>query len=107
MAYVTPSVGPTGAVVKQHWGGSLWALRHIGITTTTTVYIGLVAVAANIVVAVVLTPLLRAFGQQTEGPDETAAEDYSVEACDHGVEPLVVDLTGAAEADAASSPRGG
>ncbi len=107
MAYVTPSVGPTGAVVKQHWGGSLWTLRHIGITTTTTVYIGLVAVAANIVVAVVLTPLLRAFGHHTDGPDETAAEDYSVEACDHGVEPLVVDLTGAAEADAASSPRGG
>lgn len=94
MAYVTPTVGATGKITKEHWGGSLWAFSHLGAGTNATIYIGLAAVAVNIAVALILTPLLRAIGQDTDGPDATAEADYHVEAGDPAVRPLAFDPPG-------------
>ncbi|HEX3828517.1 MAG TPA: sodium:solute symporter [Sporichthyaceae bacterium] len=71
MLYVTPNP----AKQKLHFGGSSYALRHLGLHTQVVVYPGLVAVAANLAVAVVLTPVLRAAGLRS-GVDRTAATDY-------------------------------
>jgi len=95
MAYVTPAVGPAGTITKAHWGGSLWAVSHLGIDTKVTIYMGLVAVAVNIVLAVVLTPVLRALDSSTGGADSTREEDYHVEAGDPGVQRLEFEPAGA------------
>jgi SSS family solute:Na+ symporter len=71
MLYVTPNP----AKQKLHFGGSSYALRHLGLHTQVVVYPGLVAVAANLAVAVVLTPVLRAAGLRS-GVDRTTATDY-------------------------------
>jgi SSS family solute:Na+ symporter len=80
MLYVTPNA-MNG---KKHFGGAQWAFTHIGIDTKTTIYTGLVAVALNALVAVVLTPVFRAMSLP-DGIDTTKEEDYHVEAGDPGV----------------------
>ena len=53
--------------------------------TDTKVYIALIAVLANLVVACVLTVVMRAMGVDP-GTDQTHADDYVVDAGDEGVE---------------------
>ena len=74
------TIGAGGAVtvVKHHFGGSAFALSELGFTTKTTIYAGIVALAVNLLVVVVLTPLLRAAGVP-DGEDRTRPSDYTAE----------------------------
>jgi SSS family solute:Na+ symporter len=74
---------------KAHFAGSQWALSRWGLDTTKTVYVGILAVAINILVAAVLTVILRAVDAPA-GEDATAEADYHVEAGDAEVRPTVV-----------------
>jgi solute:Na+ symporter, SSS family len=56
-------------------------------TSKWTLYAAITAFVLNIVVAIVLTPLLR-IGRVPEGHDETGPDDYTVDAGEPGVEPL-------------------
>ncbi|SET07313.1 monocarboxylate uptake permease MctP [Geodermatophilus poikilotrophus] len=76
--YVTQRVGPDGTVVREHFGGSAFALSDLGLDTTVTVYAGFVALLVNLVVTVLVTAALRAAGVDP-GVDGTAGSDYTAE----------------------------
>ena len=68
---------------KKHFGGSLAPMELIGQLG----YIALTAFVINVIVAAVLTPILRAL-KSPEGEDRTATPDYFVDAGDPRVKPL-------------------
>jgi SSS family solute:Na+ symporter len=74
---------------KAHFAGSQWALSRWGLDTTKTMYVGILAVAINILVAAVLTLVFRA-AKAPAGEDATADTDYHVEAGDPGVSATAV-----------------
>jgi SSS family solute:Na+ symporter len=80
-------------VGKEHFAGSQWALSRWGVDTDVTVYVGLIAVAANLLVAAVGTVVLRAM-KAPAGDDVTHETDYHVEAGDPAVDEMPAD-TGA------------
>jgi SSS family solute:Na+ symporter len=69
--------GPDGTVTiaKQHFGGSAFPLSKLGFDTTTTIYAGVLALLANLVVCVVGTWLLRAI-KVPDGEDTTRTSEY-------------------------------
>jgi SSS family solute:Na+ symporter len=71
MLYRIPN--PTNG--KKHFGGSAYALKDIGLDTKMTVYVGAIALAINLIVAVVATVALKAAGTP-DGVDETREDDY-------------------------------
>jgi SSS family solute:Na+ symporter len=75
MLYQTPRLGPGGVVLREHFGGSAWPLARFGFDSPQTVYIGLFAVAVNLVVTVVATLVLRA-AKAPAGTDLTASDHY-------------------------------
>jgi SSS family solute:Na+ symporter len=88
MLYEIPKLNPaTHAVVKEHFGGSAFALSKLGFDTKITIYPGLVAVLVNLIVVVVVTLILRAMNVAS-GVDGTAPTDYTAERED----PTVRDL---------------
>jgi solute:Na+ symporter, SSS family len=79
---------PNAVSGKVHFGGPQYALSKLGFgDTKTTIYTGIVALALNIIVATVVTLIVRATGRPY-GEDQTHPDDYVVEAGDPGVEPL-------------------
>jgi SSS family solute:Na+ symporter len=82
MLYLTPNL----ATKHQHFGGSAFALSHLGFDTKVTVYTGFLAVIVNLVVAVLATLLLRAM-KAPDGVDATTEDDYHVDEGDRGVSP--------------------
>src|SRR5262249_7583207 len=59
MLYQVPALTTDGKrVIRAHFGGSAWSLSHLGIDTKISVYVGLLALAVNLVVAVVGTWIL-------------------------------------------------
>jgi SSS family solute:Na+ symporter len=82
---------------KKHFGGSLANIPF----TEKQAYIGLTAVAINVIVTVVLTLILRAL-KVAEGVDSTHPTDYLADAGDPGVKDLpdLLDEGGAAAAKA-------
>jgi SSS family solute:Na+ symporter len=56
---------------KEHFGGSQWALSRWGFDTKYTVYVGILAVLVNALVAVVLTVVFRA-AKAPAGDDVTS-----------------------------------
>jgi len=72
---------------KEHFGGSSYLFSNFGFDTKVSVYTGILALLANLIVVVGGTILLRAL-RAPEPPDETRAPDYEVEAGEPGVEPL-------------------
>ena len=82
MVYDTPN--PTTG--KAHFGGSSYLLSNFGLDTKVTIYTGFLALAANLLVVVVGSLLLRR--SPWRPPDETVAADYEVEAGDPGLEPM-------------------
>ena len=73
---------PNPANGKAHFGGSALALGKLSIAgwhpfagSTVQIYVGVVALVANLVVAVVVTLVLRATGAAA-GADRTRPEDY-------------------------------
>ena len=87
LLYQTPQLAPTGRVVRAHFGGSSWSLAHLGIHNGQSIYIGLIALAVNLVVTVGLTPVLRATGVP-DGLDITWKHDYEADEGDPSVRRL-------------------
>jgi SSS family solute:Na+ symporter len=81
MLYVTPNA----ATHRLHFGGSAYALSHLGFDTKVTVYTGFIAVLVNLVVAAVGTMIARA-AKVPDGPDATSDGDYIVDEGDERVE---------------------
>ncbi len=74
------------ATGKGHFGGSALALGKLSLfgwhpfgASTVQIYVGVVALIANLVVAVVATAIVRAF-RVPETPDETSGSDYHADA---------------------------
>ena len=85
MLWDIPKLNPkTGAVVKAHFGGSGWPLAKWGFDTTATIYVGIVTLAVGIVVAVLMTWILRAM-KVPAGRDSTKPWDYYVRNDDEAV----------------------
>jgi solute:Na+ symporter, SSS family len=63
------------ATKRAHFGGSAFALEKFGFDTTKTIYVGFVAVAVNLLIAVVVTLILRAM-KTPDGVDGTEPDDY-------------------------------
>ena len=81
MLYRIPQLGPTGAVVRQHFGG---AIDDVG---GVSVYVGLVALAVNLVVAVIGTVALKIV-RAPAGIDSTRPRDYTADVDDPFVKRL-------------------
>jgi SSS family solute:Na+ symporter len=81
MAYGTWKAYGVSSPATKHFGGSSAEIPVIGQIG----YIGLTAFVLNLVVAVVLTLVLRA-ANAPEGPDETARADYTADAGDPAVD---------------------
>ena len=60
---------------RKHFGGSAFPLSDFGFDTKLTIYVGFVAVAVNILVAVIVTLILRAT-KTPAGVDGTTPDDY-------------------------------
>ncbi len=86
-AYAVARPGMPGS----HFGGPLQTIPF----TDTKGYIALTAFAINVVVALVLTPVLRGL-KVAEGTDETRKSDYVADAGDPGVEEVLVGEPGTA-----------
>jgi len=85
LLYQIPKVDPvTGEIVKAHFGGSGYALSKFGFDTDYVIWVGMIAILANLVVAVVVTLLLRAL-RVSGGVDGTRQADYFADAGDEGV----------------------
>jgi SSS family solute:Na+ symporter len=104
MLYDIPRLGPGGAVVKEHFGGSGWPLSRLGLDTSATVYVGLVALAVNLVIVVVGTALLRLLRVRA-GVDTTRPGDYHADADDPEVDRLEELLDGLPHAGAGAHAR--
>jgi solute:Na+ symporter, SSS family len=66
---------PNPATKKVHFGGSAYPLNDIGLDTKMTVYVGAIALAVNLIVAVVATVVLKA-AKTADGVDSTRTSDY-------------------------------
>jgi SSS family solute:Na+ symporter len=87
MLYNVPRLGPGGAVLRKHWGGSAFSLAKLGFDTKTTIYAGFLALVINLVVTLVVTVILRAM-KVADGVDGTAETDYTAEREDPSVRDL-------------------
>jgi SSS family solute:Na+ symporter len=90
--WTTPAVTYTAAgapptVTKAHFGGSAFALSNLGFHTKMTIYAGFVAVLVNVVVAIVVTVVLRA-ANVADGGDQTRSGEYLAERSDPKVHDL-------------------
>ena len=66
---------PNVATKHAHFGGSAFPLSDFGFDTKKTIYVGFVAVLVNLVVAVIVTIILRA-AKAPAGVDGTTMDDY-------------------------------
>jgi SSS family solute:Na+ symporter len=75
---------PNLATNHKHFGGSAYAISHwfdptsIGLNAKATVYVGFIAVLANLIVAVVVTLLCKLL-RAPDGVDATTPDDYTHE----------------------------
>jgi SSS family solute:Na+ symporter len=72
---------PNPVTHKTHFGGSAYPLTDLGFDTKMTVYAGVLALLVNLVVAVVLTIVLKAV-KAVDGEDATRADDYYADESD-------------------------
>src|ERR671921_1447192 len=63
------------ATGRKHFGGSAFPLSKFGFDTPKTIYVGFVAVAVNLLIAVIVTLVLRAT-KTPDGFDGTEPDDY-------------------------------
>jgi SSS family solute:Na+ symporter len=87
---------PNPATKRAHFGGSALALDKLNILgwqpfegSTVQVYVGFVALVANLLVAVIVTLIIRGRGV-SNGTDETTGEDYHVDEHDESLRPIAV-----------------
>jgi SSS family solute:Na+ symporter len=91
---------PNAATKRAHFGGSAFPLEKFGFDTPKTIYVGFVAVAVNLLVAVVVTLILRAM-KTADGVDGTEPDDYFA---DEGDLATWVSMTPRAESSSAICP---
>jgi solute:Na+ symporter, SSS family len=90
---------PNPATNHKHFGGSAFALSKwfdptsIGLNKATVVYVGFVAVLANLVVAVIVTLICRA-ASAPDGVDITSPDDYTADAGEPSAPPPPQQLAG-------------
>ncbi|XTZ15795.1 monocarboxylate uptake permease MctP [Micromonospora echinospora] len=77
---------PNAATGRKHFGGSAFPLADFGVDTKKTIYVGIVAVLVNLLVAAIVTLLLRA-ARVPEGTDGTTPDDYFADEGDPRVTP--------------------
>ena len=78
---------PNPATGKAHFGGSAFGLSNLGLDTKMTIYAGFLALAVNLVVAVLGTLLFRVL-KVADGEDATSREDYFADEGDPKVKDL-------------------
>ncbi|MEV0587218.1 monocarboxylate uptake permease MctP [Nonomuraea sp. NPDC050310] len=78
---------PNPASGKQHFGGSAFSLGTLGFDTKTTVYAGILALAVNLIVAALVTVVLRALNV-ADGVDATKRDEYFADEGDPRVKDL-------------------
>ncbi|HST85119.1 MAG TPA: sodium:solute symporter family protein [Kineosporiaceae bacterium] len=61
---------------KMHFGGSAYKLSEIGFDSEKQIYVGFVAVIANLLVAIIVTAVLRRTSAPAMTDDATSPEDY-------------------------------
>jgi SSS family solute:Na+ symporter len=66
---------PNAATKRAHFGGSAFPLSEFGFDTKRTIYVGFVTVLVNLLVAVIVTLILRAT-KTPAGVDGTTRDDY-------------------------------
>jgi SSS family solute:Na+ symporter len=66
---------PNATTGRKHFGGSAFPLSDFGFDTKKTIYVGFVAVAVNLLIAVIVTLVLRAM-KTPDGVDGTEHDDY-------------------------------
>ena len=100
MLYQVPKLGGADGrtVVREHFGGSAWPLENLGIDSKAAIYVGIVALAVNLLVAAGLTPLLRGAGVP-DGRDRTGEDDYVADEGDPTVRRMTEILDGDPVAD--------
>ena len=76
---------PNAATGRAHFGGSAFKLSEFGFDTQKTIYVGFVAVAVNLLVAVLFTLLLRTM-KTPAGVDGTTSDDYFADEGDPRIE---------------------
>jgi SSS family solute:Na+ symporter len=64
---------------KHHFGGSAYKLSEIGLDSEKQIYVGFVAVIINLLVAIVVTAVLRRTSAPAMTDDATSPEDYFVD----------------------------
>jgi solute:Na+ symporter, SSS family len=92
LLYETPKV-LGGVVVGEHFGGSTMPLSRLGLDSNVNVYIGFVTLAANLLVVIVLTAILKLV-HASPNLDHTRAEDYVVDADVEGIDRMTDLLDG-------------
>jgi SSS family solute:Na+ symporter len=87
---------PNPAANKDHFGGSALTLSKLNIfgwtpfgDSTVQIYVGIVALAANLIVAVVVTAILRA-AKVKDGRDSTRGRDYHADEGDPKLREIAV-----------------
>jgi SSS family solute:Na+ symporter len=104
MLYQVPKYGADGStVVREHFGGSAWPLDTLGIDSNASIYVGIVALAVNLLVAGILTPLFRGAGAP-DGRDDTLDNDYVADEGDPTVRRMTEILDGEPVSEPASQP---
>jgi solute:Na+ symporter, SSS family len=104
MLYNIPRLAPDGTVMREHFGGSSFALSKLGLDVESSVYAGFLALLANLLVAVVVTLVLRAM-KVDDGVDGTADSDYTAEREDPSFRDLPDPLESAPPGVAGAAPR--
>jgi len=87
---------PNPAIGKEHFGGSALTLSPLSIVgwhpfagSTVQIYVGVVALAANLLVAVLVTIALR-LAKVGDGRDATQGADYHADEGDPALRPIAV-----------------
>jgi solute:Na+ symporter, SSS family len=87
---------PNPATGRAHFGGSALALDKLNILgwqpfegSTVQIYVGFVALVANLLVALIVTLVIRRMNV-SNGTDETTGEDYHVDEHDENLRPIAV-----------------
>ena len=88
---------------KLHFGGSAYKLSEIGLDSQKQIYVGFVAVIINLLVAILVTVLLRQTGAPAMTDDATDPDDYFVDRTPDALPPAAVvapaGLSGAERSD--------
>ncbi|HEU5108640.1 MAG TPA: sodium:solute symporter, partial [Micromonosporaceae bacterium] len=97
LLYQVPKMSADGkTVLREHFGGSSWPLSNLGLDTKSSVYVGIIALAVNLLVCFLATPLLRGLGVP-DGLDITDERDYVADEGDPRVKRMTEIIDGEQE----------